>query len=42
MSILTRDELLNAIKNGRIELSPKLSEEDIGPASIDLTLGSEV
>jgi hypothetical protein len=30
MSILTRDELFNATKNGQNELSPKVIEQDIG------------
>jgi len=40
MSVLTRNELLQAIKDGRIEIDP-FSEEIVGPGSIDLNLSNE-
>ena len=39
--ILTHDEILKQIQANRIVVSP-YSEEAIGPASIDLTLGNEI
>lgn len=41
MGILTRDEILKEIKNGNIEVEP-FSQEQVGPASIDLYLGDEI
>ena len=38
--ILTRNEILKELKSKKIEITP-LSEKNIGPASIDLTLGNE-
>ncbi|MEM4245100.1 MAG: dCTP deaminase [Candidatus Nanoarchaeia archaeon] len=38
--ILTRKEILKEIKKGRIKIQP-LNKNQIGPASIDLTLGDE-
>lgn len=42
MSVLTRDEIRKAIKDGKIAVVPAVNDDDIGPASIDLTLGSEI
>ena len=39
MTILSRNEILNYIKEGKLEIIP-LNEKQIGPASIDLTLGN--
>jgi len=39
MSILAKPEILKQIKNGNIKIEP-LSPNNIGPASIDLTLGN--
>lgn len=41
MSVLTRDVILEEIAAGRLEITP-LDEDQIGPASIDLTLGDEI
>jgi len=41
MGILTRDEILKEIKSGNIEDEP-FSQEQVGPASIDLYLGDEI
>ena len=38
MSILTKPEILKEIKNGNIKIEP-LATQNIGPGSIDLTLG---
>ncbi len=38
--ILTKDEILKEIKNGRIVITP-FNKKQIGPASIDLSLGDE-
>lgn len=38
--ILTKDEILKEIKKGRIKIKP-FSKDQIGPASIDLSLGNE-
>ncbi len=38
--ILTRNEILKEIEKGRIKIEP-LNKNQIGPASIDLTLGDE-
>lgn len=40
MSILTKKEILKEIKKGNIKLKP-FSKDQIGPASIDLTLHNE-
>jgi len=40
MAILTREEILSEIKAGNITVTP-FAEENLGPASIDLTLGKE-
>lgn len=39
MSILTKPEIIKQIKKGNIKIEP-LNLENIGPASIDLTLGN--
>ena len=41
MGVLTRDAILAEIEAGRLEISP-LDPEQIGAASIDLTLGDEI
>ena len=41
MAVLTRDPLLAEIEAGRIRIEP-LAPDQIGPASIDLTLGDEI
>jgi dCTP deaminase len=38
--ILTKDEILKRIKNGKIKISP-YNKNNLGPASYDLTLGDE-
>jgi len=38
--ILTKKEILKYIKRGKVKITP-FSESQIGPASIDLTLGNE-
>ncbi|MBL7100689.1 MAG: dCTP deaminase [Nanoarchaeota archaeon] len=40
MSILTKNEILKRIKKGNIKIKP-FSKNQVGPASIDLTLGKE-
>ncbi|NTV24423.1 MAG: dCTP deaminase [Nanoarchaeota archaeon] len=39
--ILTHDEILNEIKNRRIQIDP-FDESSIGPATVDLTLGRKL
>jgi dCTP deaminase len=39
--ILTKNEILKAIKQGRIKIKP-LNKSSIGPASIDLTLSDKI
>jgi dCTP deaminase len=39
MSIITHDEILKLIRAGRIQIDP-FSEQQVGPASIDLHLGN--
>ncbi|MCD4783122.1 MAG: dCTP deaminase [Candidatus Eremiobacteraeota bacterium] len=39
MSILTRDEILKEIRNGKIEIEP-FTEDMVGPGSVDLSLGN--
>jgi dCTP deaminase len=41
MSVLTRDVILNEIAVGRLTITP-LEENQVGVASIDLTLGDEI
>ena len=41
MAVLTRDVILEEIESGRLGVAP-FSREQIGPASIDLTLGDEI
>lgn len=38
--ILTRDDILKEMKKGRIKIEP-FSKDQVGPASIDLSLGNE-
>jgi dCTP deaminase len=40
MSVLTREELLRAIRDGRLGIDP-FSEDMVGPGSIDLNLSGE-
>ena len=40
MSVLTRDELFQAMKDGRIEIEP-FSEDMVGPGSVDLNLSNQ-
>jgi len=40
MSVLTREELLQALRDGRIEIEP-FSEDMVGPGSVDLNLSDE-
>lgn len=41
MTVLTRDAILSELDAGRLRISP-LSRDQVGAASIDLTLGSEI
>lgn len=41
MSVLTRDAILSELESGRLRIEP-LEPDQIGPASIDLTLGREI
>lgn len=41
MAVLTRDVILREIESGRLLIDP-MSEDQLGVASIDLTLGSEI
>jgi dCTP deaminase len=41
MAVLTRDAILREIDEGRLVIDP-FSREQVGPASIDLTLGDEI
>ena len=41
MAVLTRDAILREIELGRLAIDP-LAPEQVGPASIDLTLGEEI
>ncbi len=41
MTVLTRDVILAEIQSGRLEISPFASDQ-LGAASIDLTLGDEI
>jgi dCTP deaminase len=41
MTVLTRDAILREMEAGRLVIEP-LAPEQIGPASIDLTLGHEI
>ncbi|MBN2052863.1 dCTP deaminase [Candidatus Woesearchaeota archaeon] len=40
MPILTKSEILKAMKKGKIKISP-FSEDQLGPASVDLTLDNK-
>jgi dCTP deaminase len=40
MSVMTRDELLQAIRDGRITIDP-FSDDMVGPGSVDLKLSNE-
>ena len=40
MGVLTREEILKEIRKGIIEIEP-FDEDQVGPGSIDLRLGSE-
>ena len=41
MAVLTRDAILDEIESGRLRIDPFASDQ-VGPASIDLTLGDEI
>ncbi|MEE8580721.1 MAG: hypothetical protein V3T33_03940, partial [Myxococcota bacterium] len=41
MSVLTRDAILGEIERGRLAITP-FSRDQVGAASIDLTLGDEI
>lgn len=41
MAVLTRDVILRELETGRLVVEP-LAPEQVGPASIDLTLGDEI
>jgi dCTP deaminase len=41
MAVLTRDAILRELETGRLRIEP-LAPDQIGPASIDLTLGNEI
>jgi len=41
MAVLTRDAILAEIDSGRLRIEP-FSRDQVGPASIDLTLGDEI
>ncbi|MCP5041498.1 MAG: dCTP deaminase [bacterium] len=41
MSVLTRDIILQEIEASRLEITP-LEKSQVGPASIDLTLGNQI
>ncbi len=41
MAVLTRDVILREIESGRLVIDP-LAPEQVGPASVDLTLGDEI
>ncbi|UCE86224.1 MAG: dCTP deaminase [Deltaproteobacteria bacterium] len=41
MAVLTRDAILEEIRRARLVIDP-FSEDQVGPASIDLTLGDEI
>jgi len=42
MGVLTRKIIDQAMKEGRINITPSPQAGDIGPASIDLTMGNEI
>jgi len=42
MAVLTKGIIHQAIKDGRITITPSPGTDDIGPASIDLTMGNEI
>jgi dCTP deaminase len=41
MAVLTREALLRELASGRLKIEP-LAPDQVGPASIDLTLGDEI
>jgi dCTP deaminase len=41
MAVLTRDAILRELEMGRLRIEP-LTPEQVGPASVDLTLGDEI
>lgn len=41
MAVLTREAILRELESGRLRIEP-LAPDQIGPASIDLTLGKEI
>jgi dCTP deaminase len=40
ITILSKDEILKRIENGKIKINP-FKEDQVGPTSVDLTLGSK-
>src|SRR3989339_867056 len=40
MAVLTKEKIIAALKNKKIKIAP-LDESQIGPGSVDLTLGNE-
>ena len=41
MTVLTRDVILRELESGRLRIEP-LAPDQVGPASIDLTLGNDI
>ncbi len=41
MTVLTRDAILRELESGRLRIEP-LAPDQVGPASIDLTLGNDI
>eukprot|EP01105_Mastigella_eilhardi_P005152 TRINITY_DN16931_c0_g1_i1.p1 TRINITY_DN16931_c0_g1~~TRINITY_DN16931_c0_g1_i1.p1 ORF type:complete len:173 (-),score=32.41 TRINITY_DN16931_c0_g1_i1:57-575(-) len=41
MAVLCRDEILKALRNKEIVITPEVDQKFIGPASMDLSLGNE-
>jgi dCTP deaminase len=41
MTVLTRDAILRELESGRLRIEP-LAREQVGPASVDLTLGRSI
>jgi dCTP deaminase len=42
MAVLTREMIKKAMDEGRLIINPPPHDNDIGPASIDLTMGNEI
>jgi dCTP deaminase len=41
MSVLTREKIIECMKNGQITITPQIDDSQIGCASVDLTLSNE-